>query len=140
MRIGWTATRHLTDELRAWITDTIHALPIDATVITGGCVGGDAYIARVASERGMDVHAILPANRSQVDPEWAQYCTTVTQMPEGSTYRDRNAEIVRVSGWIYAAPAHPEHDPRSRRSGTWMTVRIARREGVPIRLPDWLEN
>jgi hypothetical protein len=57
---------------------------------------------------------------------------TVLEMPAGSTYRDRNAELVRWGTVTYGLPAYPEEDPRSRRSGTWQAIRMARKAGTLI--------
>ena len=47
-------------------------------------------------------------------------------------YLDRNADIVSFSDALLAAPQYPESDPRSRRSGTWQTIRLARKSSIPI--------
>jgi hypothetical protein len=51
---------------------------------------------------------------------------TVVQMPQGTSYRDRNAALVARAVVVYGLPAYEEHDLRSQRSGTWQTIRIAR--------------
>jgi hypothetical protein len=50
-------------------------------------------------------------------------------MPAGTTYADRNAVLVKRGTFVCGLPAYPEDDPRSRRSGTWQTIRMARRAG-----------
>lgn len=124
---GFTATRQVRACDLDLIRDVILTLPSKILVVTGGCIGGDAVIARMARKRGLDVHTILPANRAQVDPDWAQHCTSFQEMPPGTDYRDRNQAIVRMSDTIIGFPQFSETDPRSRRSGTWMTLRLARR-------------
>lgn len=129
---GFTGTRRITPAMQTSIDTTLACLPDATIVVTGGCIGVDAYVARGAQARGLHVYAIIPANRRQVDPEWATYCTTYKTMPEGTDYRDRNVTIVLRSDCAYAFPEHPEADPRSRRSGTWMTIRMCRKLGVPV--------
>jgi hypothetical protein len=53
-------------------------------------------------------------------------------------YAMRNEDITTACSLIVAAPLHPEDDPRSRRSGTWMTVRMARQRSrdIVIAWPD----
>lgn len=47
-------------------------------------------------------------------------------------YRERNKDIVTYSRLILACPLYPENDTRSARSGTWQTVRLARRTQKPV--------
>jgi hypothetical protein len=44
-------------------------------------------------------------------------------------YLDRNKDIVRETASLIAAPAEPEEQLRS---GTWSTVRFARKQGKPV--------
>lgn len=131
-RVGWTGTRSLNDDGREWILGIIDLLHPDTIIITGACVGADAYIARVAHDHGLYVHAIVPFNRSQVDPEWRDYCDTYDEMPDGTDYRYRNERIVDASDRMYGIADYPEKHEQSRRSGTWMTIRIARRDAKPV--------
>jgi hypothetical protein len=95
-------------------------------VITGACVGVDSFAARYARRLGHQVHTIVPADRSRVDAEWRSWCTSFIEMPPGSTHRDRNVFLVREgTHGLRAFPEFAMNDPRSHRSGTWMTVRIA---------------
>jgi predicted Rossmann-fold nucleotide-binding protein len=128
--VGWTGSRNITEAMRQYIDQTIAALP-HVIVVTGGCIGVDAYVARVAHARGLHVHTIVPYDRSRVDPDWEQYALTCYPMPLGTTYKDRNQAIVNRSDIMYGVPSHPESDPKSRRSGTWQTIRMARRQDVP---------
>lgn len=111
-RVGFTGSRQMTPGMRTYIEETIEALPGDTVVVTGGCIGVDAYAASVAYRSGLEVYTILPANRELV--------------------RDRNREIVKASDRLYVVPIYPEDHPSSRRSGTWMTARIARQRGCPV--------
>lgn len=47
-------------------------------------------------------------------------------------FRARNRDIVSESRLMVACPKHPERDPRALHSGTWQTVRLARRAALPI--------
>jgi hypothetical protein len=53
-------------------------------------------------------------------------------MAEGTDYRDRNTEIVRRSNQLFYCADYPENHGKSRRSGTWMTKRIAEQTGIPV--------
>ena len=51
-------------------------------------------------------------------------------MPWGTTYADRNYQLVHRGTMLFGFPAYPEKDPRSARSGSWQTIRMARRAGT----------
>jgi hypothetical protein len=55
-------------------------------------------------------------------------------MPPGTTFKQRDARMVEVGDRVIAFPLYPENDPRSKRSGTWMTVRLANRAGKPVKI------
>lgn len=130
--IGFTGTRNVRDVDLERIRAAVLALPPDATVVTGACIGVDALVARMAHGGRRHVHTIVPAGRSRVDPYWRQHCNTFEEMPPGTDYRARNERIVELSDRLVAFPEYPEDHHRSHRSGTWMTVRIARRAGKPV--------
>jgi hypothetical protein len=153
LAVSFTATRDLDTEGQEVILNVlITGIPHAARYITGGCVGGDTFISRwLFTHRPEAWHeVIVPANRSRVDFWWDRTpglkqalltaqgvlfqgdggaVLVVVFMHEGTTYADRNAELVRRGTAVCGFPAYPEDDPRSRRSGTWQTARIARRAG-----------
>lgn len=55
-------------------------------------------------------------------------------------YGARDWDIVQASAVLLAAPGFPEFDPRSGRSGTWLTVRYALRLRMPVYTADTLGN
>ena len=59
--------------------------------------------------------------------ELATPVVTVIKMQPGTDYQARNARLVAEATAVFGLPAYPEEDPRSERSGTWQTIRIARR-------------
>jgi len=67
----------------------------------------------------------------------------IIRMPKGSSYRDRNIAMVEGAEMVCAFPSTGEEIVRS---GTWMTVRLARRAGVPLLVvplsgeKGWVEN
>lgn len=104
--------------------------------VTGGCRGFDTFMGFHAALTFPDKRhvVIVPANQSQVQPWWMGLNNPnieVYYMPEGTDYRDRNTEIVKRSDFLYYCAEHPEDHTKSKRSGTWMTVRIAQQLGVP---------
>ena len=136
--VTFTGTRELPHEWEPRIHDLVGALPIGAVAVVGVCLGFDALVARLAHQRGVWVHAVVPADRSRVDPDWRRYAATWEEMAPGRTYRQRDERMVALAanyqGRVVAVPRWPEESERSRRSGTWMTVRIARLRCLPIHL------
>lgn len=104
----------------------------DAHIITGACIGVDSIVARVATGLLLRHTAILPEKRGLVDKYWQVYCTDFVEF-KGS-YKKRDEEIVRRSDLLFAFPSCDEKDHTGAyvRSGTWMTVRLARQKGIPI--------
>lgn len=109
------------------LIDVLAELDTDDTVETfhfGVCVGSDIAAAQVARNMGWRVHGWPPINqkfRAPLDRRG------VNHAPMG--YAQRNLMIVQHADTMLACPAGPEEAwPRS---GTWQTVRIARRLAVP---------
>lgn len=90
---------------------------------SGDCVNGDEFAHHEATEIGYRTHVWPPLNR-----KFRAYCNGDV-MHRPMMYQNRNLAIVQHSDILLACPPGTEADwPRS---GTWMTVRIARRLGVP---------
>ncbi len=94
----------------------------------GDCIGADAYAHGVAQELGITVVVHPPSN-----PTYRAFCQAnavyppVTVLPERD-YLARNHDIVDACDLLIALPSGPER----LRSGTWATVRYARRVGKPV--------
>lgn len=129
--VGFSGSRQaLTPNQEAYVLHAVRALPHGTLVVTGACVGLDAFVAREAFFSGFRVKTILPFDRKAVDPDWAKYCHEYEEMPVGTTYKHRNARIVQLSDSLIAFPLHAEGD--SLYSGTWQTVRMARRREMDV--------
>lgn len=139
--VGFTGTRHC-EKLQVerdlnlkfdWFVDA-------RRFVTGACVGFDAYagwwLMRAFPDEGVTHTILVPSNKSQVDYWWLRDSTRhfivaagvnleVIEMPEGSSYKDRNQEIVNLSDFLFYYAEYPEKHGRSLRSGTWQTVRMA---------------
>jgi hypothetical protein len=141
---GFTAARRGFDPAPGAVVNVLCRIPHADRYVTGGAWGGDAFIGEwlYANRPEAGHYVIIPANRNQVDPWWENYLpwrpgmTAIgrIEMPPGSSYASRNAAIVARSDALYGFPEYPENDPRSRRSGTWQTLRMARAAG---NLTEW---
>lgn len=131
--VSFTAARDLDDPGREVALNVLVQVPHADRYFTGACIGGDAFIGRWLRENRPHAEhvVVVPADRSRVDCWWdpSDPAVTVLDMPDGTTYADRNAELVSWGDAVFGLPAYPEDDPRSRRSGTWQTIRMARRAG-----------
>lgn len=142
--LGYTGSRstpdaRTVDRLYDWLDETGQYA---SGHVTGACRGLDAIIGEYCATKWPEHHhlVIVPANTSFVDRWWLPFghAVQVIHMPPGTTYKDRNQTIVNNSIGLVGCPIGAEDDPRQRRSGTWQTIRMARRnhavEPVIIRL------
>lgn len=91
----------------------------------GDCIGADVDADAVAREAGWEVE-IHPPDDDSKRAFCAQAGDTVRQpLP----YLERNHDIVDVTLRLIAAPRQAREEIRS---GTWATVRYARRVGHPV--------
>lgn len=138
MRIAFTSSRAVRDGDRNLIERTLAELctPIDHFV-TGACIGGDQHIASTVHswwpQAGQTI--VVPADTSRVDTDWLSEVESWDQvdirtMPRGTSYRDRNTDLLVGADRLIAFPDTPES--KAPRSGTWMTVRLARAAQIPI--------
>lgn len=88
----------------------------------GDCINADHLMARIWRRLGGKVHGHPP---DQMDRRAFFHFDVVEEpLPFGK----RDQKIVDAAALLVAAPRRPEYT----RSGTWMTVRMARRKGLPI--------
>jgi hypothetical protein len=121
----------------------MYALPV-SRIYVGGCLGGDCLAARYAQEAGHHVHTILPTIWSQLCVHWKEFVQgerrtiphsdtwELTREVSSEPYRDRNTLIVQRGNDLLVA--FPDKRPQQARSGVTMTINIAKREGVPVRV------
>lgn len=72
-----------------------------------------------------------PATHGTLSPE-TRWVSLPAMRDAASAYRARNEEVVRLSDALLAFPEGSEEDHP--RSGTWMTVRLARKAGKPVKV------
>lgn len=130
--IGFSGSRELLTEEAVEVERILWTLNGDG-VVTGACIGLDEFVAEWFRNHRPKMHQdiIVPADRSRVNMKWIDDImqepnVDVTFMPKGSSYLDRNLEIVRRSNLLVAFPRERESHFKSQRSGTWQTIRRAR--------------
>jgi hypothetical protein len=125
MRIGFTGTRRgLTPLQINALRDQIVALGAD-WFHHGDCVGADAVAHSLARVLGLRVSIHPPT-----DPRQRAFCEGADRVCPEEPYLDRNHRIVRETDVLIACPG--ERQEVLRGSGTWSTVRYARKQGRPV--------
>src|SRR5262245_2922468 len=121
VRVGFTGGRRpVTPHQDAWIRSTLEGMFVEgAELHHGDCVGKDEATHLIARSIGYRV-VIHPPTISYL----RAFCGGEgVEIRPPRPYLLRNEDIVRETLIVVAVPDHPGH----RRSGTWFTVRAARR-------------
>lgn len=95
------------------------------TIHHGDCIGADAQASAIAFDLGL-LRVIHPPN----NPGKRAHCLGEQILPE-KPYLERNHDIVDATTILFALPGEQTEQLRS---GTWATVRYARKLGRPILL------
>ena len=129
IHIGWTGTQlGMTDAqklnayglmLELFATDLHH----------GDAIGADDQADQIARDLGIRRHLHIPLNGSRRARCIAREGFDVVYAP--LPYLERNKAIVDASEALIAAPKEMHE---TLRSGTWATVRYARRQGKPVHI------
>lgn len=133
---GFTGSRYL-DLTHHALLDEVLTAHLDGDVyITGGAVGVDTYVLRkMAAWLPEATHRVyLPEHGPDWDNSFLELADEVTRVPDTMRHphRSRNAAIVADADVLLAFPLHAESHGQSRRSGTWMTVNLARKADVEV--------
>jgi hypothetical protein len=133
--VGITATRQdLPDIQRVALTELLTDRGVQV-VRHGDCVGGDEAAHLIALEAGKWIVVHPPINS-----RYRAYCGIRTGKAgfrdqitwvAPAEYMDRNHAIVTGSRWLYAVP---KEFTEVLRSGTWATIRYARKLHVPRKI------
>lgn len=99
------------------------------TLHHGDCIGADFQFATLARAAGM----IVVGHPCDIEAKRARFDNDETYAPKPPM--ERNDDIVAASQWILAGPKRTTEEVRS---GTWATIRRARRAscGLTIVYPD----
>lgn len=92
----------------------------------GDCVGADEEFHALALLVGAVIHNHPPTN-----PIKRAFCGGDIKYPP-RPYLERNQDIVSMSDVLVATPK--EFTEKQRGSGTWATIRYARKKGIPIHI------
>jgi hypothetical protein len=97
---------------------------VGAVHLHQGCATGwDAASVPLAKKAGLIVEAHPPIDTRYYSVEAFEQ-SDVLHPPKA--FRARDDDIAYASAVILAGPQYPEDDSRSLRSGTWLTIRLAR--------------
>ena len=88
----------------------------------GDCIGADADATGIAQKLGVPTICHPPVN-----PAKRAFTEGHQLVLPAKPYLERNRDMVDAAGVLIATPRGPE----DRRSGTWYTIRYARRTDVP---------
>lgn len=126
--ITMTGTRHahkLTTQQKQNFSDYLRQLLLDGYTHLqhGDALGADVFAHHQAALLGLQVIIHPP-----VEPKFRAFCHSEDiRIPE--SYKVRNQNMVESCSLVLALPAN---NTERLRSGTWMTVRMARKQGLPI--------
>ena len=123
MRIGFIGSHHGMTPAQERVLRSMLTGHKGAALHHGDCVGADAQAHEVACSLGRDVTIHPPVNGAH--RAWKASLDTRTPRP----YLSRCKDIVRETDMLIAAPNEAKEQ---RRSGTWSTVRFARKLGKPV--------
>jgi hypothetical protein len=132
LSIGFTGTQEgMTSEQKQAVIKMLTQLKEEISEVHhGDCLGADADFHRIAI--GLNLPVIL---HPPIKPDKRAYCSDWVEARPKKDYLVRNKDIVDDSDVLIATPRHPKEELRS---GTWATVRYAKRikKRVVIILPD----
>jgi hypothetical protein len=124
MRIGFTGTRHgMNDYQLLTLKRVIGGIDSVESVHHGDCVGADCQFHQTCLERSFDVVLHPP-----IQLQNRAWCSGASAIRPPLDYLERDHEIVNESDILIATPDGIE----KLRSGTWATVRYARKCNLPI--------
>lgn len=122
MIIGYTGTQlGMSDRQKAGLRTHLLLAEPGSEFHHGDCTGGDEEAHAIALECGLRVVIHPPIN-----PNKRAFCKGAAVVLESKDYIPRNHDIVDASQLLIAGPKTNDEELRS---GTWATVRYARKTG-----------
>jgi len=123
MKLGVTGSRRGATRKQQRVLESLIRNLVSTELHHGDCVGVDAIAHDAAVANGIKVVIHPPTNSKQ-----RAFCKAAAMLPM-KPYAQRNADIVKSIDWLIAVPSQ---DAEVLRSGTWQTIRMARRLGKRI--------
>jgi hypothetical protein len=125
MKIGFTGTQQGMTGIQAFLLKCELVYTANCEFHHGDCVGADAHAHAIASAHAFKVviHPPIKCNKRA----WCKGAN-VTVLPT-KDYIARNHDIVDATDMLIATP---KTEAEELRSGTWATVRYARKQGKPV--------
>lgn len=128
IHVAFSGTQHGMTDSQQWVCDLIFAvlrsLDDEVWLHEGDCIGSDIQAATIARARGLLIHEHAPSDGRKRG--WFQGPDATS---EPAYYLERNRNMVDVSRLLLATPGEPLEVLRS---GTWSTIRYARRQGKRV--------
>lgn len=131
-RLGFTGTQvGWSDAQITEVGNYIRALLSGKPIVGhhGDCVGSDEMFHDLLGmlKQRLIIHPpTIPSKRAFCDVKYPHECFVMPELP----YLDRNRQIVDETDRLLATPKGPEE----LRSGTWATIRYAKKLSRPIRI------
>ncbi len=124
-KLGITGTQSPGPNAGYAVRVALNPYPRKTIIVQGCCIGMDHIATMVARDMGFDVWGVVPANRYKVSMEAVALCSNLIYMPPGTSYMQRNDELVRIVDSLIGFPQTADEELRS---GTWATIRRAWRK------------
>jgi hypothetical protein len=128
VNVGFTGTKDgITEgQVKALRQLILQLLEKNTTLVGhhGDCVGADASFHTICSNLGLPVVIHPPS-----DPKHRAFCKPSRDVRAPKPYLERNHDIVDETDVLIACPSSLREELRS---GTWATVRYARKQSKPL--------
>jgi hypothetical protein len=125
------------ERVRLFAQKLVQLSPAEYSFIVGGAKGVDISFAMVALAFDFQVHAVLPGGGAQYAEFAELYCKDYEFAPAKSSHPasllHRNVVMLERS-WARRLWAFPRTEREELRSGTWATVRAARKRDFKIEI------
>ena len=128
MNYGFTGTRRGMSAIqKEALIEILDGAGKEGVFAHGDCIGSDEEADKIARYAGLSIDVHPPT-----DDKARAFCKSDTKR-KPKPYLERNKCVVNVSYILIAAPESLTEEVRS---GTWATIRYARKFGIPVVILD----